>query len=95
MGRFQAVQASRERRSARRYGVQVNALISVDEQSAPQRCVIHDISQTGALLEVKEGDVVEDFTLTFSRRCRVVRRTADGGKVGVQFLLPWSAELDF
>jgi len=93
MGRFQAVLASRERRSARRYGVQVNAEIAADEQSPPQRCLIHDISQTGALIEVKDGDVVEDFTLTFSRRCRVVRQTEDG-KFGVQFLLPWSADMD-
>jgi hypothetical protein len=90
MGRFQTVLAARERRRARRYDVQVKALITTDDEGAERHCVIHDISQTGALLEVEDGDGLQDFTLTVSRRCRVVRRDAEGTKVGVEFLVPWT-----
>lgn len=90
MGRFQTVQAARERRKARRYNVQVQGLIKIDEEPAERICVIHDISQTGALIAVEDGEILEDFTLTVSRRCRVVRRDKDGTRVGVEFLVPWS-----
>lgn len=90
MGRFQAVQAARERRKARRYNVDVKAFIKADAEAAERFCVIHDISQTGALLAVEDGEALEEFTLTVSRRCRVVRRNKDGSKVGVEFLVPWS-----
>lgn len=90
MGRFQTVLAARERRRARRYDVQVKALLTTDEKGAEHHCVIHDISQTGALIEVENGENLQDFTLTVSRRCRVVRRNAEGTKVGVEFLVPWT-----
>jgi hypothetical protein len=51
---------------------------------------MHDISQTGALIEVTDIEDLQEFTLTVSRRCRVVRRSADGKKVGVEFLVPWA-----
>ena len=89
MGRFQTVLAARERRRARRYDVQVKALITVNDASE-QDCMIHDISQTGALISVENGGELEDFTLTVSRRCRVMRRNAEGTKVGVEFLVPWA-----
>ncbi|MGN6569899.1 MAG: PilZ domain-containing protein [Pseudolabrys sp.] len=89
MGRFQTVLAARERRRARRYDVQVQALISTGDAAAEQHCMIHDISQTGALISVENAGELDDFTLTVSRRCRVVRRNAEGTKVGVEFLVPW------
>jgi hypothetical protein len=90
MGRFQTVLAARERRRARRYDVQVKALITTDDERAEQHCMIHDISQTGALIEVENAGGLDDFTLTVSRRCRVVRRNSEGTKVGVEFLVPWT-----
>jgi hypothetical protein len=92
MGRFQTVLAARERRRARRYDVQVKALITSDGDRAERHCMIHDISQTGALIEVENGEDLQDFTLTVSRRCRVVRRDAEGGMVGVEFLVPWAVD---
>jgi hypothetical protein len=91
MSQMQTVPAVRERRKARRYDVEVEAVITIDGLPAGKDCTIHDISQTGAFIEVPDGEMPEDFTITFSRRCRVVRRTEDGKKIGVQFLLPWSA----
>lgn len=90
MGRFQTVLAARERRRARRYDVQVKALITTDDVGAERHCMIHDISQSGALIQVDDVDGLQDFTLTVSRRCRVVRRDAESGKVGVEFLVPWT-----
>ena len=89
MGRFQTVLAARERRRARRYDVQVKALIT-DGTSSERDCMIHDISQTGTFISVENAGTLEDFTLTVSRRCRVVRRNAEGTKVGVEFLVPWT-----
>ena len=90
MGRFQTVFAVRERRKSHRYDVLVNASISVDNESMPIRCMIHDISQTGALIELENAENLDNFTLTFTRECRIVRRNVRGKKVGVEFLLPWS-----
>ena len=90
MGRFQTVLAARERRKARRYGVEVSALIKADDEAAERRCIIRDISKTGALITVEDGDSLQDFTLTVSHRCRVVRRNKEGNKIGVEFLVPWS-----
>jgi hypothetical protein len=90
MGRFQTVLAVRERRKTHRYDVLVNASIAVDDASLPQRCTIHDISQTGALIEVENAETLDNFTLTFTRECRIVRRNVRGKKIGVEFLLPWS-----
>lgn len=90
MGRFQTVFAVRERRKSHRYDVLVNASIAVDNETVPLRCKIHDISQTGALIEVENDENLDNFTLTFTRECRVVRRNVRGKKIGVEFLLPWS-----
>ena len=62
-----------------------------DGETTPQSCVLADISDTGARLEVeKPDDVPELFTLLLSgqansarRRCRVKWRTED--QVGVEF----------
>ncbi len=90
MPRFQTVFAARERRGAFRYDVRVKAAIAFDEKTPSIECMIRDISQTGALLEVDPSVLPDDFTLVFSRQCRVARRSADGTKLGVEFLLPWS-----
>jgi hypothetical protein len=86
MGRFQNVLAASERRRGRRYGVKVKALITTDNEGAERHCT----SQSGALIEIENGDSLQDFTLTVSRRCRVVRRNTEGTKVGVEFLVPWA-----
>jgi len=90
MPRFQTVFAARERRGAFRYDVRVKAAIALSDKAPNIECLIRDISQTGALIEVEPAVIADDFTLLFSRQCRVVRRSADGGKLGVEFLLPWS-----
>ena len=90
MGRFQTVLAARERRKARRYNVEVQGFLKVDDEPAERQCMIQDISQTGALITIEDGDTLEDFTLTVSRRCRVVRRSKEGTRIGVEFLVPWS-----
>jgi hypothetical protein len=90
IGRFQNVLAASERRRGRRYGVKVKALITTDNEGAERHCTIHGISQSGALIEIENGDSLQDFTLTVSRRCRVVRRNTEGTKVGVEFLVPWA-----
>ncbi len=90
MSRFQTVFAARERRGAFRYDVRVNAVISPDEAAANLPCLIRDISQTGALLEVESKSVPDEFTLVFSRQCRTIRRSKAGKTIGVEFLLPWS-----
>ena len=93
MPRFQTVFAARERRGTFRYDVRVRAPITADPDAPPVECTIRDISQTGALIEFEGVEVPEDFTLVFSRQCRVVRRSKDGDMIGVEFLLPWSARL--
>ena len=90
MGRFQTVLAARERRKARRYTVEVQGHVKVEDEVADRVCMIHDISQTGALIAIENGETLEDFTLTVSRRCRVVRRDKDGTRLGVEFFVPWS-----
>lgn len=92
MSRFQTVFAARERRRAPRYDVRVNAIIAPEENAPNLTCTIRDISQSGALLEVESGPLPEHFTLVFSRQCRVVRRSKDGKKIGIEFLLPWSVD---
>ena len=78
------------RQRGRRYGVKVKALITTDNEGAERHCTIHGISQSGALIEIENGDSLQDFTLTVSRRCRVVRRNTEGTKVGVEFLVSWA-----
>lgn len=90
MPRFQTVFAARERRGAFRYDVRVRAAIQADAKAPPVECTIRDISQTGAMIELEGAEVPDDFTLVFSRHCRVIRRSKDGDKIGVEFLLPWS-----
>jgi c-di-GMP-binding flagellar brake protein YcgR len=90
MGRFQTMLAARERRRSRRYDIKVKALITPEGESTEQHCTIQDISQTGALIEVDDAANLQDFTLTVSRRCRVVRRDVEGAQVGVEFLVPWT-----
>jgi hypothetical protein len=90
MSRFQTVFAARERRGAFRYDVRVRAEITGDPGAPHLECVIRDVSQTGAQIEVEEGEVPDDFTIVFARQCRVIRRSKDGRKIGVEFLLPWS-----
>ena len=89
MSRFQLVNAALDRRNAFRYDVRVDAVIASD--SAPNlACTIRDISQTGALIRSESDPLPDQFTLVFSRQCHVTRRSKDGKKVGVEFLLPWS-----
>ena len=90
MSRFQTVFAARERRGAFRYDVRVSAIIAPHETATNVPCMIRDISQTGAMIEVESGPIPNEFTLVFSRQCYVVRRSKDGTKLGVEFQIPWS-----
>jgi hypothetical protein len=73
-------------RKAMRYAAWVQ-----DGDTNPQSCVLSDISDSGARIEVQNpDDVPELFTLLLSgqansarRRCRVKWRTED--QIGVQF----------
>jgi len=80
---------SEKRKSPRktmRYGAWVQ-----DGETTPRSCVLADVSDTGARLEVESpDDIPEMFTLLLSggresprRRCRVMWRSED--QVGVRF----------
>mgnify|MGYP001619261097 CR=1 FL=1 len=90
MSRFQTVFAARERRGALRYDVRVSAIIVPNESTTSLPCMIRDISQTGAMIDLESGPVPSEFALVFSRQCYVVRRNKDGTKIGVEFQIPWS-----
>ena len=85
MGFFPLSLSRVDLRKTRRFAIRCPASIKADAQSQAQVCIIHDISDGGAKLTFGlRNDVPNNFTLTFSRDCRVVWR-ADG-QVGVEFL---------
>ncbi len=67
MPRFQTVFAARERPGAFRYDGRVDAAIAFGDKTPSIECMIRDISQTGAMLEVDPSVLPDDFTLVFSR----------------------------
>lgn len=74
-----------DRRRSERHDVQYLAQIDAGGATALRSCIICDISNGGAKLTIgSQGEVPEEFTLLFRRRCRVVRRT--DGQIGVQFV---------
>ena len=76
-----------DRRRDLRRSVHEYAFVDLENGSAPQACVITDLSKSGARLTVVScNDLPEEFTLLVPRRCRIVRRTA--GQVGVRFVEP-------
>ncbi|WP_375462714.1 PilZ domain-containing protein [uncultured Methylobacterium sp.] len=80
---------SDNRRSAPRKDAFRVANLSADGRADALECLIWDVSETGAQVEVAADAVVPDrFTLRITayeppRRCRVVRR--DGRRLGVHF----------
>jgi len=74
-----------DRRRSERHDVQYLAQIDAGSGATPRSCIICDISNGGAKLTIgPQGEVPEEFTLLFRRRCRVVRRS--DGQIGVQFV---------
>ncbi len=80
---------TKENRKARRKPMQYGARISLDGDT-PRRCMLLDISNTGACLEVEAPATIPDrFTLLLSadgkalRKCRVVWRRPH--QIGVTF----------
>jgi hypothetical protein len=74
-----------DRRRSERHDVQYLAQIDAGSGASPRSCIISDLSNGGARLTVSpQGEVPEEFTLLFRRRCRVVRRS--DGQIGVQFV---------
>lgn len=76
-----------EQRKALRHELHFAAYIAAGDQSAHRPCIIHDVSESGARLTIGlRSEIPDDFTLVFSRKCRVVRRTADDGQIAVEFM---------
>jgi hypothetical protein len=85
MGLLQRRIARWELRKAERHPVHIPAYVTAGTQSDRQNCIIHDVSLKGARLTVgSKANLPDEFTLVFTRNCRVVRR-ADG-QIGVEFL---------
>jgi len=73
-----------ELRKAERHPVHIPAYVTAGAQDR-QSCIIHDVSLKGARLTVgSKADLPDEFTLVFTRNCRVVRRS--DGQIGVEFL---------
>ena len=87
MGVFPKRAVRTEQRKAPRHEIHFPAYIALGDQSAHRPCIIHDVSEGGARLTIGlRSEVPDDFTLVFSRKCRVVRRTEDDGQIAVEFL---------
>lgn|SRR5215468_5520164 len=86
MAFFGLTQRKRETRRAPRYDVDYLAHIDLHDDSPPIHCIICDISAHGARLTVgPRFEIPDEVTLTFRRRCRVVRR--EDGQIGVEFVV--------
>jgi hypothetical protein len=74
-----------ELRKSERHPVHIPAYITAGDQSDRRSCIIHDVSLAGARLTVgSRTDLPDEFTLVFTRNCRVVRRM--DGQIGVEFV---------
>ncbi|HZP74813.1 MAG TPA: PilZ domain-containing protein [Pseudolabrys sp.] len=88
---------AKDKRKARRKPLHYAAQIGENDQLL-QGCFVHDISESGARLDVGDPTRVPDvFTLILSERgsgarrtCRVVWRTA--GQIGVEFEMRHAAD---
>jgi PilZ domain len=75
----------RDLRRAPRTDVDHLAHIDLNDDAPPLNCIIADISANGAKLTIgARHEVPDEVTLTFRRRCRVVRR--GDGQIGVEFV---------
>jgi hypothetical protein len=87
MGIFPMRLGRSDLRKAPRHELHFPAYITVGDQPARHTCIIHDISEGGARLTIgTRDDIPDNFTLIFSRNCRVVRRTEDHSQIAVEFL---------
>jgi hypothetical protein len=74
-----------ELRKAERHPVHIPAYLTAGEDADRQNCIIHDVSLAGARLTVgSKAELPDEFTLVFTRNCRVVRRM--DGQIGVEFM---------
>jgi hypothetical protein len=75
----------RELRRSPRTDVDYLAFIDRNDSSPPVNCIVADISANGAKLTIGQRQQIPDeVTLSFRRRCRVVRRS--DGQIGVEFI---------
>ena len=87
MGIFPMRLSRRDLRKAPRHELHLPAHIKVGDQSPVHTCIIHDLSEGGATLTIGlRKDIPDNFTLVFSRNCRVVRRPEDDSQIAVEFL---------
>jgi PilZ domain len=87
MGMFLKRLGSGYIRKAQRHALHFPAYITAGDQSSRVTCIMHDISEAGARLTVgTRHEIPDNFTLVFSRHCRVVRRVEDDGQIGVEFV---------
>ena len=84
---------NQELRKHKRYTVRYPAWIIVEPSQPPRRCMMLNVSQGGAKIEIDEQlEPPEKFTLlltearNLTRWCRVVWR--NGPNIGIQFLQP-------
>ncbi len=87
MGVFAKRSLRPELRKAPRHELHFAAYIATGDQLPHRPCIIHDVSEGGARLTIGlRTEVPDNFTLVFSRKCRVVRRAEDDGQIAVEFL---------
>jgi hypothetical protein len=81
-----------ELRKRRRKPLHYAAWIVIGPTAQPRKCMLSDISDTGARLTGIQEDLPQEFLLLLSkdgsprRRCRKVWR--DGDRIGVEFIRP-------
>ena len=85
MGLFTNHLGSKNVRKSPRHALHFPVYIMAADPTWRHSCMLHDLSEGGARLTVgPRNDIPDNFTLVFSRNCRVVRRT--DGQIGVEFI---------
>ncbi len=85
MSFFPSHPARREQRYLPRHELSYPAYIDIGHGALHRNCLISNLSEAGARVDIGElVDVPEEFVLVIRRRCRVIHRS--GGQIGVQFV---------
>lgn len=92
MSSSQRAKRGGEMRKRRRHTLRYAAWVAIGDSSPAKGCVVADVSETGARLELQvPGDVPKEFWLLLSRngrvrrRCEVVWQTGD--QVGARYMV--------
>jgi hypothetical protein len=82
-----------DKRRMRRHTLRYAAWVAVGDDSPAKACMVADVSETGARIELESpGDLPKEFWLLLSRdgkvrrRCELVWQT--GEQVGARYLMP-------